>query len=369
MKVLHFYKTYFPDTVGGVEQVINQIVRSTADLGVEAEVMSLSPSKLDRTIEVDSHLVHLCRSNIEIASTPFSLSAFHRFRELAASADVIHYHFPYPFADMLHYLTGVKNPTVVSYHSDIVKQKLLLNCYRPLKRKFLSDVNVIVSASPNYLQSSNVLSRYKDKTQVIPYGLDKESYPLPENKIIEKWRQRFSGRFFLFLGVLRYYKGLHILIEASKNCDYPIVIVGSGPIELELKEQALKQGVKNIHFVGFVCDEDKAALLQLAYAVVFPSHLRSEAFGISLLEGAMYGKPLISSEIGTGTTYINIDNETGIVIPPSDPVALKSAMDFLWNNPDIATGMGEKAELRYWQLFTAGKMAKAYVEIYKNLLN
>ena len=60
------------------------------------------------------------------------------------------------------------------------------------------------------------------------------------------------------------------------------------------------------------------ALLALSYAILFPSHLRSEAFGISLLEGAMFGKPLISSEIGTGTTYINIDGKTGVVVPPSD---------------------------------------------------
>ena len=72
-------------------------------------------------------------------------------------------------------------------------------------------------------------------------------------------------------------------------------------------------------------------MFELCFAVLFPSHLRSEAFGISLLEGAMYGKPLISSEIGTGTTYINIDKETGLVVPPSDPIALREAMDFLWN--------------------------------------
>ena len=97
--------------------------------------------------------------------------------------------------------------------------------------------------------------------------------------------------------------------------------------------------------------------------------MRSEAFGISLLEGAIYGKPLISSEIGTGTTYINIGGETGVVVPPSDPGALREAMDYLWNNPEVAKKMGESAEERYWDLFTADKMAKSYVDLYQRLLD
>ena len=115
-------------------------------------------------------------------------------------------------------------------------------------------------------------------------------------------------------------------------------------------------------------DEDKVALLELCYAVTFPSHLRSEAFGISLLEGAMYGKPMISSEIGTGTSYINIDRETGLVVPASDPVAFRNAMQFLWENPAVATEMGKKAEQRYHKLFTARQMAESYTELYSQVI-
>ena len=71
----------------------------------------------------------------------------------------------------------------------------------------------------------------------------------------------------------------------------------------------------------------------MSYAIVFPSHLRSEAFGISAGQGAMYGKPMISSEIGTGTSYINNHNETGLVVPPSNPQAFREAMRTLWENP------------------------------------
>lgn len=123
-----------------------------------------------------------------------------------------------------------------------------------------------------------------------------------------------------------------------------------------------------MHFLGYQGDEDKVALLELSYAIVFPSHLRSEAFGISLLEGAMYGKPMISSEIGTGTSYINIHNETGLVVPPSQPEALREAMRTLWENPTRAQEMGIKAEARYKQLFTAEEMGRKWVELYEGLL-
>lgn len=368
MKVLHFYKTYLPDTIGGAEQVIRQIAIEVKKFGVTSEVLSLSPENVDKTIELDGHLVHRCKSNFEIASTPFSASAFLRFKLLVKTADIIHYHYPYPFADLLHFLTQVNKPTVVSYHSDIIKQKHLLKLYRPLERYFLNSVDRIVVASPNYLKSSATLMDYKHKTTIIPYGLNKLNYPVPSSGKLKYWRSLFGARFFLFVGVLRYYKGLHILVEAARQSDYPIIIVGAGPIEKELKAQAANLGIKNIYFVGFVSEEDKVALYTLCYGIVFPSHLRSEAFGMSLLEGAMYGKPLISSEIGTGTTYVNIDGETGKVVPPSDPAALRAVMDYFWENPSVVSEMGYRAEKRYHDFFTADKMAKAYHNLYQDLL-
>lgn len=369
MRVLHFYKTYYPDTIGGVEQVINQLVRATQALGVQSDVLTLSSKSTDPTIELDGHLVHRAPMLFEIASTGFSISAFWRFAELVRQADLIHYHYPWPFMDLVHAVIRPHKPTIVTYHSDIIRQETLLKLYKPLQISFLSSVDQIIATSPNYYQTSKTLSHYQKKLTVIPIGLDKSSYPIPSNKLLDLWRNRFGGRFFLFIGVLRYYKGLFILLEALQKRPYPVVIVGSGPIEEELKQSAAALALKNIHFLGLLSNEDKIALLMLSYAIVFPSHLRSEAFGISLLEGAMYGKPMISSEIGTGTSYINIHNETGLVVPPGDADSLSDAMHYLWENPLIAKKMGKQAEQRYWERFTAEQMAVDYVEIYKKIIN
>jgi glycosyltransferase involved in cell wall biosynthesis len=368
MKVLHFYKTYYPDTIGGVEQVINQLARSVLRFGIQTDVLSLSVKPKPSSLELDGHWVHRVKTSCEFASTPFSWSAFSRFAELSKQADIIHYHYPWPFMDMVHFITQTKLPTVLTYHSDIIRQKRLLNVYRPLNQRFLAQMKSIVATSPNYLASSPILQCYRDKTEVIPIGLDKATYPAASPAILAKWRAKIGERFFLFIGMLRYYKGLHVLIEALRGTDFPVVIVGEGPTEKALKEQAAAVGLKNIHFTGLLPQEDKVALLSLCYGLVFPSHLRSEAFGISLLEGAMYGKPLISSEIGTGTSFVNIDQKTGFVVKPDAPAEFRKAMQALWDNPSLARAMGQQAEQRYWDYFTAEKMGNAYADLYQRVL-
>ena len=294
MRVLHFYKTYQSESYGGIEQTIYQLCKCSSASGIESEVLTLSDNPDPAELMYEGHKVHRVKLDLQIASTGFSFAALKRFAQLAAEVDIVHYHFPWPFMDLAHFVTRMNKPSVVTYHSDIVRYKTLLQLYRPLMHRFLDSVDAIVATSPNYLQTSSVLAGYRDKTQVIPIGLDKDNYPPPSATRMAEWTKRIGPRFFLFVGVIRYYKGLHILLDAARGTDYPIVIVGAGPIEQELKRRADEQGLRNVIFLGTVSDEDKAALLQLSYAIVFPSHLRSEAFGISLLEGAMYGKPMIS---------------------------------------------------------------------------
>jgi len=368
MRVLHFYKTYYPDSVGGIEQVIRQLCVGTTRLGVSNTVLSLSRQKNLAPISFDGHTIERVPLNFEIASNGCSWQALGALARLAREADVVHYHFPWPFMDLAHFMARVDKPTVVSYHSDIVRQKHWLRLYQPLKHRFLGSVDAIVAASPNYLASSPVLARYRDKTRVITYGLDKSTYPGVEPCRLAHWRAKVGPKFFLFVGVLRYYKGLHILLEAARGLDYPIVIVGTGPEEQALKEQAARLGLKHVLFTGPVDEHDKAALLALSHALVFPSHLRSEAFGISLLEAAMHGKPMISCEIGTGTTYVNRDGETGLVTAPSDPGALRGAMRRLWEDQELARRMGARAEQRYNELFTSEQMALDYTDLYRELV-
>ncbi len=369
MRVLHVFKTYYPDSLGGVEQVIRQLSTATTHLGLSNRVFTLS-RQADVTPLLHDGATTIVRgqTHFEIASTPMSFSATALFREEVRHTDLIHYHYPWPFGDMLHLLAGQSKPAVVTYHSDVVRQRVLMHVYKPLLSHFFASVRAVVPTSPNYLQSSPLLQQYRDKTTVIPIGLDEDSYPKPHAERMTFWKNEVGEDFFLFVGVLRYYKGLHILLDACAGSDSRVVIVGAGPVEADLKRQAASLGLRNVEFLGAVSDEDKVALLQLCRAVVFPSHLRSEAFGVTLLEGAMYGKPLISSEIGTGSSYVNIDGVTGMVVPPNDPNALREAMRTIGADAPRAAEMGRRARARFDELFTADQMARSYVDLYRRVL-
>ena len=366
MRVLHFYKTVYPDSLGGTEQFIRHLALAARKFGIDSTVLALSDSPRPSR-KIESYTLHQAKKTFDVASMGVSIEAVGMFRRLVREADVVHYHFPWPFADLLHFAVGVSKPSIVTYHSDVVRQRQLLRLYRPLRNRFLSSVDRIVATSPNYLATSPVLRDLEHKVDVIPLGLDRTLYPQPDNGKLQHWDARFGRRFFLFVGVLRYYKGLHILLDACRNRDFTVVIVGAGPTEESLKRKAAELGLRNVHFLGFLPDADKVGLLTLCAAVVFPSHLRSEAFGLTLVEGAMFGKPLISSEIGTGSSFVNSHGETGFVIPASDSQALASAMQAILDQPELGLKMGQAANRRYSEFFTADKMAADYARLYSQV--
>ena len=368
MRVLHIYKTSMPSSYGGVESFINNLCKADSLLGVKNTVLSLSKKPAEKPIELDGYTVHQARQDFFLASTGFSLSAFGKFKELSEQANIVHYHFPNPFADMLHMLCSPKKPSIVTYHSDIIKQKKTLYLYKPLKRQFLGSVDHIVTTSPNYFTSSKVLQNYANKVSIIPIGINHSHYENIDQVRLIYWRERLTEPFFLFVGAMRYYKGLHIALEAIAGTKIKVVLVGTNGVEKNLKAQAASLKLNNVEFLGSVSDQDKVALLHLCYGFIFPSHVRSEAFGISLLEAASVGKPMISCEIGTGTTFVNKPDETGIVIKPDSASELREAMQYLIDNPNTAAKMGESAKKRSRELFSVEQQARSYYDLYKNVL-
>ncbi|WP_441256121.1 glycosyltransferase [Tardiphaga sp. 285_C5_N1_2] len=362
LKVLHVFKTYPPDTFGGIERVIHGIIRFGRAFGIDGEVFTVSPSPEPAEIDFDSVRVFRARQDAFVASTGLSLSAFRRFRDRVSQADVIHYHFPWPFMDLLHLAHGRGRPAIVTYHSDIVRQSGLLALYRPLMMRFLALQSAIVATSPNYIETSPVLRQFPLVTEVVPIGIDADPGSI-DAALRTSFAVRLPPRFFLFVGVLRYYKGVSFLIEAARQSGLPIVLVGDG----EERAAIERAGLPNLHMVGAVGDAEKAVLLDLCCGFIFPSHLRSEAFGVALLEAARAGRPMISCAMGTGTDYVNIDGETGITVPPADPPALASAMTRIWDNAELAAAMGRAARERFEALFRAERMAGAYASIYRRV--
>lgn len=369
LNVLQFYRTYMPESQGGVEEAIRQICIATGEHGVHHRVLTLARVSEVETLERPEATVIRAPLQWEPASCSMGLALFRLYREHARWADVIHIHYPWPFADLVHLLSATDKPVVVTYHADILRQRRLEHLYRPLRAWFFSRVAKIVATSPDYMASSPVLQKLAAKCEVIPLGLSPETYEAAPDSALDSARNTYGEGFFLFVGVLRYYKGLHTLLEAAAKTGLPVVIAGAGPEDEWLRQRASELGCANVTFAGFVSDETKSALYTLCRAVVFPSFLRSEAFGITLLEGQLFSRPLITCDIGTGTSFVNKHGETGFVISPEDPDALSGAMRQLNEDHKLAEQLGAAGRLRLNAVFSGERVGEEYARVYQSVIS
>ena len=158
---LRLFKTYYPDSYGGTEQVIFQLSQAMSANDVETEVLALSSDPARGPASIGNHRAHYAKLNLEIASTGISFSAIREFCRLAAEADIVHYHYPWPYMDVVHFIARAKKPAVITYHSDIIRQKRLRVIYRPLEKLFFNSADAIVSTSPNYVATSPIYGAIK----------------------------------------------------------------------------------------------------------------------------------------------------------------------------------------------------------------
>jgi len=338
---------------------------------VNNRVVCLSAKcKEKEIIETPQALVYCYPLTAEIASCGFSWSLWQDFKRLSNWADIVHYQFPWPFADILALTRQNRNkPYIVSYQSDIVRQKSWYTLYSPLMSKFLDNAAAVVATSPKYIKSSLVLSSLKTPAELIPNGINGEpafeSYRLEYNQ----YYKTYGDEFFLFIGVFRYYKGLQYLLEAAKQTEKPILIVGDGPEANALHCYAKENKLDNVFFLGHVNNKQKYALIALAKALILPASERSEAYGMVLLEASRQGTPMITTELGSGTSYININGETGIVVAAKNTEKLSEAiMFFAEGNVATISKMADEAKERFNNCFTADIMASAYLKLYQKVL-
>lgn len=372
MHVLNVYKTYFPDPPGGLQEAIRQICFATTRIGVQNTIFTLTPRLDIKQISLPEAFVVREKSWLTLASCDISgYASIKTYRQLAKNADLIHFYYPWPFADLLNLAMDSKKPKVLTYISDIVQQKLLKVAYAPLMWRTLERMDIIVANCEAYARTSPILShpRVRNKVKIIPLGIDRSLYPaVTPPHSLAKYQLLDAEPYFLFIGVHRYYKGIHTLIGASLNCSAKIIIAGVGAKTQELMLLAKSHNAQNIKFIGQVSDTEKIALIAGCRALVLPSHLRSEAYGMVLVEASMMGKPMISCEIGTGTSFINLDGITGLVTKPESISELSAAINQLTENHDLAIQMGINAKKRYEQLFSSAVLGESYGKLYQSIL-
>jgi len=374
-KIVHVYKDYYPPVAGGIEKNINCLCRHLHRDGYHVEVLIANRSRKDETQNIDGIPIIKAGQWGRIMSAPITPGFAHWLKKV--QGDIYHFHHPNPTAELAWLQAGCPGKAVVTYHSDIVRQSLILPLYKPFLYQFLRKVKTIIATSPNYIESSPILQDFRDKTVVNPLGIEPENYLLPseyEIKVHEIREKHPAKLRILFVGRLRYYKGLSVLLEAMKGLpDAHLTIVGTAPKtggEKIYFDKVNELGIsKQILFTGELSDSE---LLQQYYACdVFclPSIQRSEAFGLVQLEAHCCGKPVISTNLDTGVPYVNQNGKTGLIVSPNNPGELREALQKLMINPDLRNSMGSFARKRVLQDFTAQRMYLKTLEIYQSALN
>lgn len=363
MRILHVYKAYYP-VLGGIENHVKLLAEGQAAAGHDVTVLATAPGLRTSTeVRAGVRVIKAGRA-VEVASTPLSPSL--PLILYGQRPDITHLHFPYPLGEIAQAPLLGRRPTVLTYHSDVVRQRRLLRLYQPLMMHVLRHVDRILVSSPPYLASSPVLAKLRERCIVVPFGIQQDRFvDVPAQEVEQVKRACGPGPLVLFVGVLRYYKGITYLLEAMRRVQARLVIVGEGPEGAVLREQAEALGLGDkVLFAGRVKDEALPAYYRAADVFCLPASERSEAFGLVLLEALSSGLPIVSTELATGTSYVNQHGESGLVVPPRDALALESALDRLIRDDGLRRSLANGARRRA-ELFTADRMLREVEGIYQ----
>lgn len=360
MNILHLYKDYFP-VLGGIENHIKALAEAQAAAGHQVTVLVCNPGlKTSRETLNGVEIIKAGRLTTQ-ASMPISLSQPFILGRLRP--DIVHIQSPYPLGETANWLIGRARATVISYQSDIVKQKTILRFYGPILRRVLQAADTIITNNPRYLESSSWLQPVRHKCRVIPIGINLDRFnPIPPAS---------SGPLkLLFVGRLRYYKGLDTLLRAlAQLSQVQLTIVGIGPMQAQWQALSQELGLsERVIFAGEIDETRLPDYYHQADVFVLPSNARSEAYGIVLLEAMASGLPCITTELGTGTSWIVQDGVTGFVVPPLDPAALAQAINVLSGNMSLRQQFGQAALDRVRAEFSESTMVNRIIQLYQELL-
>jgi rhamnosyl/mannosyltransferase len=368
-KLLVCTKSFWP-SIGGTEEAARYLADAVSDR-FELTVLTVGAdrrgdvARLGRTTIVRTGLLAYR------LSTPLSLSYTSTYRALAKNSDLVHIHSPHPLGELAAVAAVHAPPILLSYHFDVLRHRAFRMVYEPVLLRALRRADRIVCSSPSVACTSSVLSRFPSKIRVIPYGIDVDQYRLDgtDAAAVREIRSTYKRPLALFVGRLVSYKGIEYLLRAVSRVDVGLVVIGEGYLEGKLKKMIRELNLGSRVSLLRQMPHNKLRLyFHACDFFVLPSVTRSEFFGIVLLEAMACRKPLITTEIGTGTSWVNQHGETGLVVPPQDETALARAMGILATEAGTARRLGETGYRRVVEAFTLQRFTAAYTQLYLELL-
>jgi rhamnosyl/mannosyltransferase len=333
---------------------------------VDVEVLVASDES--KTVEevIDGIKVTRLSTPLSFQAAPVCPQMMRKIRE--SRADVVHLHWPNPTAVLAYLASRHRGRLVFTYHSDIVRQKMLSRAFWPFLRQALKRADAVIVASPNYRDSSKVLAGFRERCRVIPFGISPDYFQQVDSEDVASLRRQYGARIILGVGRFVYYKGFEHLIRAMKGVDGRLLLIGNGPLREKLAREALESGVSDK--VTFLTDvKDVRPFYQAADVFVLPSIARSEAFGIVQLEAMACGKPVVNTSLDSGVTFVSPHGVSGLTVQPANPAALSEAINALLDNPALRDEYGRAGKRRIAEMFCVDVMARDTLRVYDEIMN
>jgi rhamnosyl/mannosyltransferase len=362
---------YYPPHIGGIEFHVRDLAEGLVNAGHEVRVVvANNERRLVEEVINGVEVVRLPRA-FEKASTPFARNFGRVLAHEAKTTDLLHFHFPYPWGEFewIGQAASRSTPYVVTYHSDIVRQKAALAAYKPFLNIFLNRARLIMASSPQLIDYSPFLHPRAAKCRQVNFGLHVERIaqnPAATARAAELRAQYDQRPLVLFVGRLIYYKGVEILAKAIPAVDAEFVIIGTGPDRAIIEAMTAVEGCADrVHIIDYASDSELAAWYHAADVFTLPSIEPSEAFGLVQIEAHAAGTPVVSTRLKSGVPYANLDGITGLTVPPGDPTALAGALNTLLADPALRQRLGQQAQARALTEFTIPAMVKAVTSVYQ----
>ncbi len=242
------------------------------------------------------------------------------------------------------------------------------------RRKYMKNIDVIIAISEGVKKVLVEGGVNPVNIEVISSGIDFSSFEEGSSALISKdyLHREFSFAVDDYLvGIVAHladHKGHQYLIQATKILKQQApkiktIIVGEGPLSMELDRQAKELDVEDIiFFLGFRKDIPK--ILSSLDLFVLSSHL--EGMGSSILDAMASRLPVVATKVG-GIPEVVINGETGVLVPPRNPSALARAILMLYSDKTLASRLGQKGYELVHRKFSAEAMADKVVRLYEKV--
>ncbi len=374
MNILQVNKFFHP-WIGGVEDHVKTLVEQLSKKH-NVTVLTTKSSLSKKQKKLPYKLIearNFCRffGKDHFFSMPISFDFIGKFRKLAYHHDIIHVHLPNPWAVIVILLFSTYRDIVVTYHSDIKKQKFLFIFYKPFLYHFLKTrVKAIITTSDNLQKNSPVLRKFKRKVQVIPLGIDFDTLKYDKvfyKKLADKYKKT---HLVLFVGRLVPYKGVAYLLKAFSRLrnSAQLIIIGEGILEKDLRKLTTKLHLnRKVKFIKPQTKPYLNAYYKLADILVLPSVYETEAFGLVQVEAMYHQTAIINTSLATGVPFVSKHNESGYTVPPKNVKKMAQKIDKLLVGKSALNKLQTNAEKRAKKLFDAKKMTEATFKIYQQL--